>query len=173
MRPGITFTAPKASATAARRAVDALPKHSGPVDRLRVAAVAAAAADPLRFDLSEEAVLSTARTLIPTLVTALPPILRTHRDSGPLLAPRLWARLSGRTPDEASLHVLTRHSGCWSTTTWPPPRSPSGSPRRPAPTRTRPSRPVSAPLRDLCTARPARSPTGCSPTCWTTAARPP
>lgn len=104
-RPGVTFTAPKASVTAARRAVDALPEHSGPVDRLRVAAIATAATDPLRFDLSEEAVLGTARTLIPTLVAALPPVLRAHRDSGPL-AHRLWARLSGRTPDEASLRAL-------------------------------------------------------------------
>ncbi|MPY39555.1 citrate synthase, partial [Streptomyces phyllanthi] len=45
------------------------------------------------------------RTLIPTLVTALPPVLRTHRDSGPL-AHRLWARLTGRSPDEASLRAL-------------------------------------------------------------------
>ncbi|WP_406199531.1 citrate synthase [Streptomyces europaeiscabiei] len=105
LRPGVTFTAPKASVTAARRAVDALPEHTGPLDRLRVAAIAASAADPLRFDLSEEAVLGTARTLIPTLVAALPPVLRSHRDSGPL-AGRLWARLSGRTPDGASLRVL-------------------------------------------------------------------
>ncbi|WP_200301671.1 citrate synthase [Streptomyces adelaidensis] len=105
LRPGVTFTAPKASVTAARRAIDSLPEHSGPVDRLRVAAIAAAAADPLRFDLSEAAVLGTARTLIPTLVAALPPVIRSHRDSGPL-ADRLWARLSGRTPDEASLRVL-------------------------------------------------------------------
>lgn len=105
LRPGAAFTAPKASVAIARRAVGALPEHSGPVDRLRVAAIAAAAADPLRFDLSEEAVLGTARTLLPTLVTALPPVLRSHRDSGPL-AHRLWARLSGRTPDEASLRTL-------------------------------------------------------------------
>ncbi|MDX3130359.1 citrate synthase [Streptomyces europaeiscabiei] len=105
LRPGVTFTAPKAFATAARRAVEALPDHSGPLDRLRVAAIAASATDPLRFDLSEEAVLGTARTLIPTLVAALPPVLRSHRDSGPL-AERMWARLSGRTPDEASLRVL-------------------------------------------------------------------
>jgi citrate synthase len=104
-RPGATFTAPKTSVSAARRAVDALPEHSGPVDRLRVAAVAAAAADPLRFDLSEEAVLGTARTLIPTLVAALPLSSRGHRDAGPL-AHRLWARLSGRAPDEAALRAL-------------------------------------------------------------------
>jgi citrate synthase len=105
LRPGVTFTAPEASVTAARRAVDALPEHSGPTDRLRVAAIAASAADPLRFDLSESAVLGTARTLIPTLVAALPPLRHDHRDAGPL-ADRLWGRLTGRTPDEASLRVL-------------------------------------------------------------------
>ncbi|MER7929922.1 citrate synthase [Streptomyces sp. NPDC096057] len=105
LRPGITFTAPKAAVAVARRAVDALPEHAGPTDRLRVAAIAAATADPLRFDLSEDAVLGTARILIPTLVAALPPVRRTHRDEGPL-AHRLWARLSGRPADDASLRVL-------------------------------------------------------------------
>ncbi|MER6209659.1 citrate synthase [Streptomyces sp. NPDC001642] len=105
LRPGITFTAPKAAVAVARRAVDALPEHAGPTDRLRVAAIAAATADPLRFDLSEDAVLGTARILIPTLVAALPPVRRTHRDEGSL-ARRLWARLSGRPADEASLRVL-------------------------------------------------------------------
>ncbi|MEV7073106.1 citrate synthase [Streptomyces sp. NPDC093990] len=106
MQPGITFTAPEATVGTARRAVDALPEHTGPTDRLRVAAIAAAAADPLRFDLSEEAVLGSARTLIPTLVAALPPVLHDHRRDDGRLAPRLWSRLSGRKPDEASLRVL-------------------------------------------------------------------
>ncbi|MFI1678588.1 citrate synthase family protein [Streptomyces sp. NPDC020607] len=105
LRPGVVFTAPHETAAAARRAVDALPEHSGPTDQLRVAAISAAAADPLRFDLSEEAVIGTARTLIPTLVAALPPVLPTHRDAGPL-ACRLWARLTGIKPDEAALHAL-------------------------------------------------------------------
>lgn len=105
LRPGITFTAPQASVTAARRAVDALPEHSGPTDRLRVAAIAASAADPLRFDLSERAVLGTARALIPTLVAALPPLRHDQGAEGPL-AHRLWSRLTGRTPDEASLRAL-------------------------------------------------------------------
>jgi citrate synthase len=106
LRPGVTFTAPDAAVEVARRAVDALPEHAGPTDRLRVAAIAAAVSDPLRFDLSEEAVLGTARTLIPTLVAALPPVLRDRRrDDGPL-AHRLWTRLSGRKPDEASLRAL-------------------------------------------------------------------
>ncbi|MEU9590638.1 citrate synthase [Streptomyces sp. NPDC048193] len=105
LRHGVSFTAPQEPVTVARRAVDALPEHAGPTDRLRVAAIAAAAADPLRFDLSEDAVLGTARVLIPTLVAALPPVLHEHEDEGPL-ARRLWTRLSGRPADEASLRVL-------------------------------------------------------------------
>ncbi|MGW0878431.1 citrate synthase [Streptomyces sp. NPDC002671] len=103
--PGAAFTAPAATVKAARRAVNALPEHTTPTDRLRVAAIAAAAEDPLRFDLSEEAVLGTARTLIPTLVAALPPVRHDHKDEGPL-AHRLWGRLTGRPADEASLRVL-------------------------------------------------------------------
>jgi citrate synthase len=106
LRPGVTFTAPDAAVEVARRAVDALPEHAGPTDRLRVAAIAAAVSDPLRFDLSEEAVLGTARTLIPTLVAALPPVLRDRRRDDSPLAHRLWTRLSGRKPDEASLRAL-------------------------------------------------------------------
>lgn len=105
MRPGITFTAPGPTVAVARRAVGALPEHTSPTDRLRVAAIAAAAEDPLRFDLSEEAVLSTARVLIPTLVAALPPQPFAHLDEGPL-AHRLWGRLTGREADEAALRVL-------------------------------------------------------------------
>ncbi|WP_411153000.1 citrate synthase [Streptomyces sp. A30] len=104
-RPGATFTAPEAAVAVARRAVNALPEHAAPTDRLRVAAIAASAADPLRFDLSEEAVLGTARVLIPTLVAALPPVLHDRDDGGPL-AHRLWTRLSGRPADDASLRAL-------------------------------------------------------------------
>lgn len=73
LRPGVRFSAPVQALTAARRAVAALPAHSGTTDRLRVAVIAAAAADPLRFDLSPVSVLDTARGLIPTLVDALRP----------------------------------------------------------------------------------------------------
>ncbi|MFC8218141.1 citrate/2-methylcitrate synthase [Streptomyces sp. NPDC057362] len=105
LRPGTVFSAPEPSVTAARRAVDALPEHAGPADRLRVAAIAAAVADPLRFDLSEGAVLGTARILIPTLVAALPPVLRDGDDRAPI-AHRLWTRLSGREADEPTLRAL-------------------------------------------------------------------
>ncbi|WP_226486658.1 citrate synthase [Streptomyces parvulus] len=105
LRPGATFSAPEPSVTAARRAVDALPEHAAPTDRLRVAAVAAAVADPLRFDLTEDAVLGTARTLIPTLVAALAPVARAGDDRAPL-AHRLWTRLSGRPADGPTLRAL-------------------------------------------------------------------
>ncbi|WP_327661149.1 MULTISPECIES: citrate synthase family protein [unclassified Streptomyces] len=105
LRPGARFTAPKESLSAARKAMAALPELSSPIDRLRVAAVAAATADPLRYDLSEDSVLGAARSLIPTLAAALPLVRTTYVDGAPI-AQRLWGRLTYREPDEASLRVL-------------------------------------------------------------------
>ncbi|MCX5581875.1 citrate synthase [Streptomyces erythrochromogenes] len=105
LTPGARFTAPAELLEAARRAVDALPAHSGPVDRLRVAVAAAAVADPLRFDLSEEAVLGSARCLIPTLVGALPAVGSGWAGDG-RIARQLWSRLTPREPDPDALAVL-------------------------------------------------------------------
>ncbi|MFG2289798.1 citrate/2-methylcitrate synthase [Streptomyces sp. NPDC048595] len=105
MHHGIHFTAPHDALSAARRAVQALPAHSGPMDRLRVAVIAAAAADPLRFDLSENVVLDTARTLIPTLVDALPS-QAAEPSAEASLARRLWSRLTSEPADPASLRIL-------------------------------------------------------------------
>ncbi|UQA92655.1 citrate synthase [Streptomyces halobius] len=105
MRRGIRFAAPPDPLTSARRAVQALPAHAGPMDRLRVAVIASAAADPLRFDLSEDAVLNTARSLIPTLVDSLPQQAAEQHETTPL-APRLWSRLASAPADAASLRVL-------------------------------------------------------------------
>lgn len=105
MHPGIRFTAPQDALSAAHRAVEALPTDSGPMDQLRVAVIAAAAADPLRFDLSEDTVLGTARSLIPTLVDALPSRAPNQRTTD-ALAPRLWSRLTSQQADAAALRVL-------------------------------------------------------------------
>lgn len=105
LRPGARFTAPAATLAAARRTVGALPAHSGSTDRLRVAVTAAAATDPLRFDLSPEAVLSSARGLIPTLVGALPALGGPEGEGGSLAA-ALWSRLTPEPADAASLAVL-------------------------------------------------------------------
>ncbi|MBO0914170.1 citrate synthase [Streptomyces laculatispora] len=112
LRTGTRFTAPSEALAAARRTVGALPAHCGSTDRLRVAVVAAAAADPLRFDLSREAVLGGARSLIPTLVAALPTVGADGIDGGAVasadagLARQLWPKLTARPADEASLDVL-------------------------------------------------------------------
>ncbi|MFD0163759.1 citrate/2-methylcitrate synthase [Streptomyces decoyicus] len=105
MHPGIRFTAPQDALSAAHRAVEALPTDSGPMDQLRVALIAAAAADPLRFDLSEDTVIGTARRLIPTLVDALPSRAPNQR-AADALAPRLWSRLTPEPADAAALRVL-------------------------------------------------------------------
>ncbi|KIZ14655.1 citrate/2-methylcitrate synthase [Streptomyces natalensis] len=105
LRRGTHFAAPQDALSAARRAVESLPEHSGPMDRLRVAVIAAAAADPLRFDLSEDAVLDTARSLIPTLVEALPPQGPEPSDAQSL-AERLWSRLTAAPGTPTSLRAL-------------------------------------------------------------------
>ncbi|MFD5872586.1 citrate/2-methylcitrate synthase [Streptomyces sp. NPDC060322] len=108
LRPGVRFTAPAESLTAARRTAAALPRHSSSTDRLRAAVAAAAAADPLRFDLSPEGVLNSARGLLPTLVGALPTAGEADGDTGAgaSLARRLWPKLSDRPADAAALAVL-------------------------------------------------------------------
>ncbi|MFI0943502.1 citrate/2-methylcitrate synthase [Streptomyces sp. NPDC021020] len=104
LRPGARFTAPPEPLAAARAAAAALPSGSTPMDRMRVAVVAAGCADPLRFDLAPEAVLASARGLIPTLVDALPPTGAPDTDG--TTARRLWARLTAREPDPAALRAL-------------------------------------------------------------------
>ncbi|MFE2876939.1 citrate/2-methylcitrate synthase [Streptomyces roseus] len=103
---GARFTAPPEALAAARRAVAALPEHSGPIDRLRVATAAAAVTDPLRFDLSEEAVLGSARCLVPTLVGALPEVGAAGWRGDGRLARQLWSRLTAQEPDPDALAVL-------------------------------------------------------------------
>ncbi|MFE2165496.1 citrate synthase [Streptomyces sp. NPDC059447] len=103
---GARFTAPPELLAAARRAVAALPEHSGPVDRLRVAVAAAAVADPLRFDLSEAAVLGCARSLIPTLVGALPVVGPAQWAGDGRVTRQLWSRLTPREPDPDALAAL-------------------------------------------------------------------
>lgn len=102
---GPRFTAPPRFLDAARLAVGALPAHSGAMDRLRAAAVAVSAADPLRFDLDPAAVLGCGRMLIPTLVGALPTVGAEHRGEG-RLARQLWRRLTPLAPDEQSIRLL-------------------------------------------------------------------
>jgi len=82
-----------------------LPMAARLADRLRVICAACAAADPLRFDTAPAAVIATARTLLPTMVAALP-----ARAGGlPLddgLIAVLWQRLTPVMPISADLVAL-------------------------------------------------------------------
>jgi citrate synthase len=57
----------------AEATVRPLPADARTTDRLRVIVAAAAAADPLRFDTSAPAVIATGRTMLATMIDALPP----------------------------------------------------------------------------------------------------
>lgn len=108
LEPGVTFTAPAEALAAARAASAALPPQAGLVDRLRVAAVAAATVDPVRFDLRPRTVAATARGLVATFVDALPrDDPRTALDDGdPGIAARLWPRLTARPADANTVAIL-------------------------------------------------------------------
>ncbi|MYQ36719.1 MULTISPECIES: citrate/2-methylcitrate synthase [unclassified Streptomyces] len=122
LRPGTRFTAADESLAAAQRTAAAMPRHSSSTDRLRAAVAAAASSDPLRFDLSPEGVLASARNLIPTLVGALPLAGApgsgagdagqggagegARGGAGTSLAAQLWEKLTARPADAASLAVL-------------------------------------------------------------------
>ncbi|MEV0729741.1 citrate synthase [Polymorphospora sp. NPDC050346] len=90
------------------RAVTApLPPAARPTDRLRIIVAAAAAADRLRFDTTPAAVVATARTMLDTMVAALPV---QARETGPPVgfpvADALWPRLTAAPPTPAAIDTL-------------------------------------------------------------------
>ncbi|MBB5788167.1 citrate/2-methylcitrate synthase [Jiangella mangrovi] len=117
LEPGVTFTAPAEALAAARAAGAALPPQAGLVDRLRVAAVAAATVDPVRFDLRPRTVAATTRGLIATFADSLPrddPRVTGSAagDAGTTggaaggIAARLWPRLTARPADADAVAIL-------------------------------------------------------------------
>ncbi|HEY4007222.1 MAG TPA: citrate synthase [Pseudonocardia sp.] len=95
----------------ARQLIDALPGSARRTDQLRVAVIGLGAADPLRFDLSSDAVAATARRLIGNLVDALANTAAASTSAG--VGRRLWPALS---PDpeppgllDAALVLLADH----------------------------------------------------------------
>jgi len=81
-----------------------LPANARAADRLRVTVAAIAAADRLRFDTTPAAVIARGRTIIATMVAALP--VQSQPSQGADLAGALWARLSQRPPAPADLVTL-------------------------------------------------------------------
>ena len=80
-----------------------LPAAARLTDRLRVACAAAAAADPLRFDTARPAALATGRTMLATMVAALPARGRDRRGG---FAGMLWSRLTATPPSADAIRAL-------------------------------------------------------------------
>ena len=116
------FTAPPAMADAAHRVAAALADQP-PMDRLRAVVAAARHTDPLRDDRRPAAVADAARSLIATMVAALPPVGDGPRDgdggngaagggsdraepAGASIAERLWPRLSPLPATAARVRLL-------------------------------------------------------------------
>jgi citrate synthase len=107
---------------AARAALAAVgPDRLPPPDALRVVVATAAGLDPLRHDRRPAAVVATARSLVATMVDALPDYGATtgtpaeRPTGGPAaaagagggsVAGRLWRRLAGREPDGGQLRAM-------------------------------------------------------------------
>jgi citrate synthase len=92
----IDLTSPPEMRKLAEAVTAPLPATARLIDRLRVIVAAAAAADPLRFDTSPAAVVGCGRSLIATMVDALP-LKSRRRDTGQeatTVAERLWPRLT-------------------------------------------------------------------------------
>jgi citrate synthase len=110
------WRAEEAAVAAAAACQAALPAGTLPLDRLRVAAAALAAADELRFELHPEAVVTTGRALVAGLVDSLPELApataaatepagggRLHPEA---VAARLWRRLCPAPPGPGMVDVL-------------------------------------------------------------------
>lgn len=72
-----------------RTSIDTLPTSARLTDQLRVAVAVAGAADPLRFDLTPDAVIRVGRTLLAVLVDAIAPSVKPGS-----IANRLWPTLT-------------------------------------------------------------------------------
>ncbi|MCK9875932.1 MerR family transcriptional regulator [Frankia sp. Ag45/Mut15] len=122
--PVVPFVVPAELAAVLARVGALVPARARLTDRLRIAVPLAAANDPLRFDLREESVLLTARTLVAALVAAVarPSVGATGPSgasgaSGPSgdeqgpLARRLWWGLTGSAGDQDALACLDQALG--------------------------------------------------------------
>ena len=83
-----------------------LPAGARLTDRLRVMVAAMAAADRLRFDTAPAAVVATGRTILGTMVAALPVRAKPVREHRFALAATLWSRLTDRPAAPADLDAL-------------------------------------------------------------------
>lgn len=105
--------APEAALRVSRAAVGALGNMGLPIDRLRVAVAAAAAADPLRHDRTDAAVTLTARSLLSVMVDSLAPAPAGPNSAPPPASPSRLASSPVAMPPgrETALAAPTAASG--------------------------------------------------------------
>ncbi len=97
---------PGAGIAAARRVAEALPAAAGDRDRQAVAVTARAAADPLRYSLEREAVVTAAEGLVAGMVEVLGARGGREAEAEDELPARLWPRLTVRPATPAGLRAL-------------------------------------------------------------------
>ncbi|MFI1583264.1 citrate synthase [Embleya sp. NPDC020630] len=100
------FEAPAGPADLVRRTVAPLPDTARLTDRIRMIVAAAGTADPLRFDLSEQAVVRAGEALLAMIADTLPPCPGTAPPTGPSLAARLWPKLTARAATPERIRML-------------------------------------------------------------------
>ncbi|MDH6114596.1 citrate synthase [Kitasatospora sp. MAP12-15] len=104
--PAARFTAAATALAAARAAAEVLPARARAVDRLQAGVIAAAVTDPLRFDIQPAGVIATTRTLIATMVAALPRLAEGEDRQDAPIAELLWPRLTRQAPGADGLRAL-------------------------------------------------------------------
>jgi citrate synthase len=103
----VALVAPRELAALAAAVTAPLPSSARLTDRLRVIVAAAAAADPLRFDTTPAAVIATGRTMLATMVGALPVRAVAVRSvTERSLAAALWPRLTATPASPAGVAAL-------------------------------------------------------------------
>ncbi len=110
------WSAPAKDVTLVRNVTAPLGSGVTPADRIRVGTAAVASSRPLRVDLRSDSVTHHARTLLATLVDALPPIRRSRatappvggstRGRPPRLAARLWPKVARVAANPARTRAL-------------------------------------------------------------------
>jgi citrate synthase len=102
----VPFPPDPALRTLAEAVTAPLPAEARLTDRLRIIVAAAGAADRLRFDTTPAAVIATGRTILGTMVAALPQRGPGVSSQGGSLAAVLWSRLTDRPGTPEGVHAL-------------------------------------------------------------------
>lgn len=103
--PGESWPAVAAPDDTLDEVLTGVPKHTPPMDRLRIGVALASATDPLRDDLSPTSVRTAGRRAVCAMVNSLP---RRCNPQGENIADALWSRLARRQASQRRRSALNR-----------------------------------------------------------------